>query len=168
MRSEQSAGWSCSECKPIRARAHYVALSAATPSPINIRRTAISRGHTTARTTAVVSTCEILPNAFSAWRGQMTSRSENFRIIAGAHSIENEFGGINRGQVVVSPTAKLRIPGHRIRATRLPDESRYGRIEVKKAVVRRRSVGHFVRVARIPWGGGGGCTCVRACGPAPF
>jgi hypothetical protein len=35
MRSDQIAGWSCSGCKPIRARAHYVALSAATPSPIN-------------------------------------------------------------------------------------------------------------------------------------
>ena len=34
MRSEQIAGWSCSGCKPIRARAHYVALSAATPNTL--------------------------------------------------------------------------------------------------------------------------------------
>jgi hypothetical protein len=40
----------------IRARAHYVASSAATPPPINIRRTAIPRGHATARTTTAVST----------------------------------------------------------------------------------------------------------------
>jgi hypothetical protein len=44
MRSEQIAGWSSIECKPIRARAHYVALSAATPSPIHTWRTAISEG----------------------------------------------------------------------------------------------------------------------------
>jgi hypothetical protein len=38
MRSDQAiAGWSCGRCSPIRARAHYVALSAATPSPINVR-----------------------------------------------------------------------------------------------------------------------------------
>jgi hypothetical protein len=42
MRSEQIAGWSGIECKPIRARAHYVALSAATPLPLNIRRAVIS------------------------------------------------------------------------------------------------------------------------------
>jgi hypothetical protein len=43
MRSEQIAGWSCSGCKPIRARAHYVALAGeaapqqATPLPLNIK-----------------------------------------------------------------------------------------------------------------------------------
>jgi hypothetical protein len=87
MRSEQIAGWSCSECKHIRTRAHYVALSAATPPPTNIRRAAISRGHTIARITAFVNTCEILRVALSAWREQMPPRSETFRTIAGAHSL---------------------------------------------------------------------------------
>jgi hypothetical protein len=50
------AGVAASECKPIRARAQYVAPSAATPTPIDIRRTSISRGHAIARTTAAVST----------------------------------------------------------------------------------------------------------------
>jgi hypothetical protein len=58
--------------------------------------------------------------------------------------------------VVVSPTAKLRIQGHRIRAARLPDESRYGEKEVKKRRYLRRCDRDFVRVARIPCGGGGG------------
>jgi hypothetical protein len=40
---------------------------------------------------------------------------------------------------VVSPSAKLRIPGRRVRAQKVPDESRYGEKEVKKAVARRRS-----------------------------
>jgi hypothetical protein len=40
----------------------------------------------------------------------MPSRSDNFRTIAGAHSIENEIGKISRGPrpVVVGPSAKLR------------------------------------------------------------
>jgi hypothetical protein len=38
MHSEQIAGWSCSGCKLIRARAHYVALITVTPPPINTWR----------------------------------------------------------------------------------------------------------------------------------
>ena len=40
MHSDQISGWSSIGCKPIRARAHYVSLSAATPSPINTWRDA--------------------------------------------------------------------------------------------------------------------------------
>jgi hypothetical protein len=36
--------------------------------------------------TAAVSTCGIRPVTFSARRGQMPSKTDNFRIIAGAHS----------------------------------------------------------------------------------
>jgi hypothetical protein len=109
-------GWSCSECKPIRARAHYVALSAATPSPVNIQRTAISIGHTIGRITAAVSTCGVLPNALSAWRGKMPPRSKNSEyspVLPQYPGIESEIGKISRFShpVVVTPTAKLRIPG---------------------------------------------------------
>jgi hypothetical protein len=50
---------------------------------------------------------------------------------------ENETRGISGfpHPVVMSPTAKPRIPGHRIRAARLPGESRYGENRGKKEVV---------------------------------
>jgi hypothetical protein len=58
-RRAASSGWRRRLCaRPCCARAHYVASSAATPLPLNIRRAAISGGHAITRTTAVVSTCE--------------------------------------------------------------------------------------------------------------
>jgi hypothetical protein len=59
----------------------------------------------------------------------MPPRSENFGIIAGAHS-ENEFGKISGfvQPVVGSPTAKLRIPS-RPGILAPPDEPRYIWIE---------------------------------------
>jgi hypothetical protein len=56
-------------------------------------------------------------------------RSENFRTITGAHSIENETGKISifaHPVLMTNLTAELRTPGHGVRAARLPDESRYG------------------------------------------
>jgi hypothetical protein len=56
----------------------------------------------------------------------------------------------------MSPTAKLRIPGHRVRAARLHDEAQYGGMEVKKeteGACGRNAVA--VRAASSIGGGGG-------------
>jgi hypothetical protein len=88
-------------------------------------------------------------------------------------SIENETRAILgfAHPVEMSPTAKLRLPGHpEILATPPAGESRYGKKRgKKKRLSEERQWGKCVgRGFRGGWRGGarvggGGCTCVRAC-----
>jgi hypothetical protein len=85
---------------------------------------------------------------------------------------ENEFGTISGFTlpVVVSSTAKLRITSRRVRAQKVPDESRYGENRGKKSGCLRRSKWEkcFLLGGRGAGGGAHVRACVRACVHAPF
>jgi hypothetical protein len=90
--------------------------------------------------------------------------------------IENETGRMSRfaHPVVMSPTAKLRIPGHPGILATPPDEPRYGENRGKKSGCLRRSVGVMPCACRefhwggVGWGGGNARTYARGGAHAVF
>jgi hypothetical protein len=154
MRSEQIAGWTCSGCEPIRARAHYVALSAATPSPINIRRTAISRRHTNGQAEQQPPLAPVKSPALRFRPGE--DKCQPGPRISEQSPVLTQYRKQIRENIRIFPPS-CGEPLGEATDSRSPSSSAgslwripiWGEREAKKAAVEKRGCGNFVRVARI-------------------
>jgi hypothetical protein len=164
MRSEQIAGWSCSGCKPIRARAHSLRSTERSNTPAAqypqgghfVR--ARHYQNNSRRYIALVKSSVFQTKTQEPELRESTTKYNKTKIYQWEQKTKpRTISGFPR-PVVVSPSAKLRLPGRRVRAQKAPGESRYGENGGQKSGCLRteeKAVGEMFW-ARIPWAVGGG------------